>query len=96
MLLLHLTAKLGCLEVHLPPNRSSPASSLNPAIRIRSYMPTLPSFHRQHPTPKWRQGILYVDRMLSRSFAGRGSANRLPEDVPRPGTCICCHAVDGA
>lgn len=40
------------------------------------------------------QGILYVDRMLSRSFAARGAGTRLPADVPRPGPCSCCHPID--
>ncbi|PRW60731.1 peptide deformylase chloroplastic mitochondrial [Chlorella sorokiniana] len=40
------------------------------------------------------QGILYVDRMISRSFAARGAGTRLPADVPRPGPCSCCHPID--
>lgn len=36
-----------------------------------------------------------VDRMLTRSFSMRGSGGQLPEDVPRPGPCSCCHPIDG-
>ncbi|PSC68155.1 Peptide deformylase chloroplastic [Micractinium conductrix] len=41
-------------------------------------------------------GVLYVDRMLSRSFAARGAAGRLPQGVPAPGACRCCHPIDRA
>ncbi|KAL4434677.1 hypothetical protein ABPG77_002800 [Micractinium sp. CCAP 211/92] len=47
----------------------------------------------QHEVDHLR-GTLYVDRMLSRSFSIRGNSGRLPEDVPRPGPCTCCHAID--
>lgn len=41
------------------------------------------------------QGVLYVDRMISRSFSVRGGGGRLPDDVPQPGVCTCCHPIDG-
>ncbi|KAL4447556.1 hypothetical protein ABPG75_004775 [Micractinium tetrahymenae] len=47
----------------------------------------------QHEVDHLR-GTLYVDRMLTRSFSMRGNSGRLPEDVPRPGPCTCCHAID--
>lgn len=39
------------------------------------------------------EGVLYVDRMLPRSFSARGGGTRLPDDVPRPGPCSCCHPI---
>lgn len=47
------------------------------------------------------QGVLYVDRMLTRSFGVRGggaaAASRLSMDVPPPGgPCTCCHPIDRA
>ena len=53
-----------------------------------SAQPFSPSSHSQ--------GVLYVDRMLSRSFAARGAAGRLPQGVPAPGACRCCHPIDRA
>ena len=38
-------------------------------------------------------GVLYVDRMLTRSFSARGNAKELPPGVPPPGACSCCHSL---
>jgi len=60
-----------------------------PPTHLPTHLPT-------HPRPHAPTCCSYVDRMISRSFSARGSGNRLPEDVPRPGGCACCHAIDRA